>query len=151
MSPWLGGSGTVAFWLNTSQAGNDNVLAAPGILGVDATGSANDIFWGWLDATGHIGVQAGATAGAESSIAVNDGHWHHIALSRNAATGAVQVFVDGFLNGSAISDGGAKTSPFQNIGQIDDSGGAPEHFDGTLDDLMLFNRVLTSAEIRSLM
>ena len=59
LSPHLGGDSTVAFWINTTQAGNDDVFLAPGLIGIDAAGTANDVFWGWLDGDGHIGIQAG--------------------------------------------------------------------------------------------
>jgi MSHA biogenesis protein MshQ len=59
--------------------------------------------------------------------------------------------VDGVLSGSATSETGVKTTPFRSIGRIDDTGGAPTYFNGTLDDLYVFNRVLTGDEIRSLM
>ena len=125
LSPHLGGDSTVAFWINTTQAGNDNVFLAPGVIGIDAAGTANDIFWGWLDGDGHIGVQAGNLPGATSANPINDGQWHFIAMTRNASTGRVEVYVDGELSGSALSDTGRRAAPFANIGRIDDTGGAP--------------------------
>lgn len=151
LSQVLGGSGTIAFWIRTTQTGNNTMWQAPGVLGVEAAGDGNDVFWGWLDASGRIGVQAGDVAGAKSANPINDGRWHHIALTRDATTGAVQVYVDGQLSGSATSDPGVKTTPFQSIGRIDDTGGSPTYLNGTLDDLYVFNRVLTGDEVRSLM
>jgi hypothetical protein len=150
LSAVLGGSGTVAFWINTTQTGNNTMWMAPGVLGVEAAGDGNDVFWGWLDATGRIGVQAGNTAGAKSANPINDGQWHHVALTRDATTGAVEVYVDGQLSGSATSDTGVKTTPFGSVGRIDDTGGTPAYLAGALDDLYLFSRVLTGDEIRSL-
>jgi MSHA biogenesis protein MshQ len=151
LSPVLGATGTVAFWIRTTQTGNNTMWQAPGVLGVESAGDGNDIFWGWLDATGRIGVMAGNAAGAKSANPINDGAWHHVALTRNATTGAVQVYVDGVLSGSATSETGVKTTPFASVGRIDDTGGTPTHLNGTLDDLYVFNRVLTASEIASLM
>ena len=151
LSPTLGASGTVAFWIMTTQVGINSMWQAPGVLGVESAGDGNDVFWGWLDATGRIGIQAGNTAGAKGASAINDGVWHHVALTRNAATGAVQVYVDGTLSGSATSETGVKTTAFRSIGQIDDTGGTPTSFQGVLDDLLIFNRVLTATEIQALM
>ena len=151
ISPTLGGFGTVAFWMMSTQTGNNTMWQAPGILGVESAGDGNDVFWGWLDATGRIGIQAGNTAGAKSANPINDGQWHHVALTRDAATGAVQVYVDGALSGSATSEAGVKTTAFSNIGRIDDTGGTPTHLVGALDDVLIFNRVLNVDEIHSLM
>jgi MSHA biogenesis protein MshQ len=147
----LGGTGTVAFWIRTTQVGNNTMWQAPGVLGVESAGNGNDVFWGWLDATGRIGIMAGNTAGAKSTNPINDGQWHHVALTRNAATGVVQVFADGVLNASATSETGVKTTPFASLGRIEDTGGTPMYFNGTLDDVRVFNRVLTASEIAGLM
>jgi hypothetical protein len=150
LSADLGGDSTVAFWINTTQAGNDDVFLAPGVIGIDAAGIENDIFWGWLTSAGHIGVQAGDTPGAASATPINDGQWHFVAMTRNADSGRVKVYVDGELSGSALSAPGQRTAPVANIGRIDDAGGAPTHFDGTLDQLRLFSRVLTADQILAL-
>ena len=34
---------------------------SPGITGVEQAGLDNDVFWGWIDDTGRIGVMAGDT------------------------------------------------------------------------------------------
>jgi MSHA biogenesis protein MshQ len=117
---------------------------------VESAGDGNDIFWGWLDATGRIGIQAGNTAGAKSANPINDGQWRHVALTRDAATGRVEVYVDGQPSGSATSDVGVKTTAFRTVGRIDDTGGTPTYFQGAVDDLLIFNRVLTADEVRAL-
>jgi hypothetical protein len=150
-SQWLGVTGTVAFWLRTTQTGHNTAWHAPGILGVESAGNGNDIFWGWLDASGRIGIQAGNGSAAKSTAAVNDGQWHYIALTRNASTGQVRVYVDGVANGTATSETGTKSTAFRSIGRIEDTGGTPAYFSGVLDNLRIYNRVLTAQEIASLM
>ena len=124
---------------------------APGVLGVESAGDGNDVFWGWLDATGRIGVQAGNMAGAKSANPINDGQWHHIALTRDATTGAVQVYVDGVLSGSATSETGVKTTA---VPQHRPHRRHRRHADVLRRHARrpaVFNRVLTADEIRSLM
>jgi glucose/arabinose dehydrogenase len=151
LSRWLGGTGTAAFWLRTTQVGNNTAWLAPGVLGVESAGNGNDVFWGWLDAVGRIGIQAGNTPGAKSAGPVNDGRWHHIALTRDAASGAVQVYVDGVRSGSARSDAGVKTTAFRSLGRIEDTGGTPTYLTGALDDVRLYGRVLMRTEIQGLL
>lgn len=95
-------------------------------------------------------MQAGDTAGAKSAAQVNDGQWHHVALTRDQATGRVEVYVDGTPSGSATSVIGVKTSPFRSIGRTDDTGGTPTGFVGAVGDFLVFNRVLTADVIRGL-
>ena len=44
LSQWLGGTATMAFWINTTQVGNNTAWQAPGISGLEVAGGANDVF-----------------------------------------------------------------------------------------------------------
>ncbi len=149
LNQWLGGTATLTAWIKTTQVGSSVFWQAPGITGTEQYGGSNDIFWGWIDDTGRIGLQAGNTVGARSANPINDGAWHFLALTRDSASGAVKVYVDGALSGSATSDAGFKSSSFYNIGSIGDSGGTPGYLKGALDDVRIYNRVLTAGEVSS--
>jgi len=123
---------------------------APGVTGVESNGDGDDVFWGWLDADGNIGVQAGDQAGAQSTTAVNDGSWHHVVLTRDAASGDVQVYVDGTLEDSATSRQGTIGTTFSSIGRIEDTGGTPAYFDGRLEDVQVYDSVLSAGEVGTL-
>jgi len=49
-----------------------------------------------------VGVEVGnnGTTGVCGNTIVDDGNWHHIAVTRNATNGAVRLFVDGQLDAS---------------------------------------------------
>ncbi|MBA3685406.1 MAG: PQQ-dependent sugar dehydrogenase [Planctomycetes bacterium] len=150
LAPTLGGTATVTAWIRTSQIGHGTFWLAPGITGVEQAGAGNDIFWGWLDGSGRIGMQAGDAPSAKSANPINDDSWRHIALTRNAATGMVQVYVDGSLSGSATSGTGQKTTPIRSLGRIEDTGGTPAYLHGVLDDVRIYNRVLSPAEVNAI-
>jgi hypothetical protein len=150
LSQWLGGTATMAFWINTTQVGNNTAWQAPGISGVEVAGGANDVFWGWIDASGSIRISAANGSAASSSVPVNDGDWHHIALQRDSSNGAVGVFVDGVISDTAVSTSGLMTTAFTSIGRIEDTGGSPNHFVGELDDLRIYSRLLSEVEIEAL-
>jgi hypothetical protein len=150
LNQWLGTTASLAFRIRTTQTGNDSVALAPGLLGSSSSGDANDAYWGWLDGSGRIGVQTGDAAGATSADPINDNLWHHIVLTRDAATGVVEVYADGSPSGSATGDTGAKTAPLAMLGRIAHPGGSPAFFGGVLDDLAVFDRVLTADEVLSL-
>jgi hypothetical protein len=156
LSPVLGGTATLAAWVRTTQVGNNASWEAPGITGVEQARGGNDIRWGYLNATGHIGIQAGDGGSIVSTVPINDGRWHHVAITRDASTGQVRLYIDGNLNITGTSATGLKTSRFFTIGATTDvandgitrTGAA--YFNGSLDDIRIFNSVLGATEVASL-
>jgi hypothetical protein len=144
---WLGKTATLSCWIKTKQTGNATFWQAPALAGVEEAGGGNDIFWGFLDAGGHIALQAGDSGSVVSSTAVNDGRWHHVVLTRKTGDGAVQVYVDGKLEAEGASDGEEKTTAFKALGRRENTGGPPAYFQGMLDEVRLYNRVLTAEEV----
>jgi len=144
------GTSSLSTWIRTSSEGDDTFWAAPGITGVEETGGGNDIFWGWIDGTGQIGVQAGDDSGSQSPTAVDDGQWHHVVLTYRASDGNSRVFVDGELVDEERTATGGTTTPFSSIGRIEDTGGTTDYFNGQIDEVRSYDRVLTSDEAEDL-
>jgi autotransporter-associated beta strand protein len=142
----LGGTASLSFWLRTTQTGAVSAATAPGLAGAAGSGGLQ---WGWLDTAGRIGLSMDNLLVSHSSDPVNDGRWHHLVLTRDSATGAGQVFVDGTLSGSAIGPTGARSSAFSSLARIE-NGGSPNYFKGRLDQVHVFNRVLGTAEVAML-
>jgi hypothetical protein len=150
LSQWLGGTASLSAWIKTTQTGRNDMYEAPGITGVDSTGDANDVFWGWLDPMGRIVIQTGNGANARSLNPVNDGQWHHVGFTRDAGTGQVKVYVDGALNATATSDIGVKTTRFYSLGRIEHTGGGAAYFRGQLDEIRIYSFVLSDSDMRAL-
>ena len=90
-------------------------------------------------------------SGLESSIAINDGIFHHVALMRQGAT--LSLYLDGVLNESVNTPGIANINNASDllVGQsICNFYGGPQPFSGALDELAVFNRALSSSEIAAL-
>ncbi len=138
---------SMSFWIKTIQTGNDTNWLAPGVAGIEQSGGRDDIFWGWLDASGHIGISKWDTPSAKSSVAINDGVFHHIVLTRESASGAYKIYIDGVLNKSGTTGAGDVGTSFSSIGRIEDTAGTPEYLAADLDEIMVFNRVLTDAQV----
>jgi hypothetical protein len=155
LSPVLGATATLTAWIKTTQLGNNTLWSAPAITGVEQSGASNDIRYGYIDAAGHIGVGAGNT-GVVSTSVVSDGTWHHVAFTRDSTTGLCQVYVDGVLQASVTSDTGNKTSVFKLIGaqSVVASDGVTSqgatYFNGSLDDVRIYNQVLTANDIKGI-
>ena len=150
LNQWLGGTASLSAWIKTTQIGKGDFFRSPGITGVESAGDNNDIFWGWLDATGRIALQAGNGDSARSLNPINDGQWHHVGLTRDANTGQVKVYVDGALNATATSEPGIKTTKFFSLGRIEVTGGSANFFQGQLDEVRIYNYVLSASDIQAL-
>ncbi len=152
LAPTLGSTSTLDFWILTQQTGSDTHSLAPAVTGVDQASSTNDIDWGTINASGRIGIYVGDAGGVYSTNPINNLQWHNVALTRDATTGIVQIYVDGVLNASSGFDTGAKSSAFTLIGglSVRNSSGTltgGNYFNGLLDEVRIYNRVLTPAEI----
>jgi len=151
LSDLLNGSTSLAFWIKTTQTGNNTSWLAPGVAGREVVGNTDDIFWGWLDATGHIGLGTGDLYGAKSVTSVNDGIWHHIVLTRNASNGAYTVYVDGVQERAGTLASGVIGASYSSLGRVEDSAGTPLYFSGDLDEIYIFDGVIDSAKVNELM
>ncbi|MGJ7614340.1 MULTISPECIES: RICIN domain-containing protein [unclassified Variovorax] len=144
----LGGTASLSFYMKTTQAGAANSWTAPGLFGRDQVSGTDDVFWGWLDTGGRIKLSVGNEAGATSAAAVNDGAWHHVVLTRDAASGAQAVYVDGAKTSSAgLTGNKGLANKFQVLGQIQ---GNTALFKGTLAEVRVYGRVLNDAEVATL-
>ncbi|WP_293750997.1 DUF2341 domain-containing protein [uncultured Paraglaciecola sp.] len=145
----LNSTASLSFWIKTTQSGNNAAWAAPGILGIEQRRGSNDIFWGYLDASGHMRIQKGSSSSAQSSTAVNDDVWHHIVLTWDSTSGNTQVFVDGNLESSVRSSAGDVSNTFSSIGRIEGSF-SRENFNGQLDELLVFNLLLSASDVSAI-
>lgn len=148
---WLGSSATLTAWIKTTGKGDNFGPNAPGIAGGTARGGPaqdQDSIWGMLDANGRIGAQFGwSGAAVVSTQPVNDGTWHHVAITRNAATGEVRVYVDGMLSNSGTSATGTMKRRFWSIGRID---GSQRYWPGALSEVRIYDQVLSDQEIQDI-
>jgi len=150
---YLKTTASLSFWIKTTQVGNNTDWRAPGITGVEETGGSDDIFWGWLDANGHIGISKGNNDNdSSSSIAINDNTWHHIVLMRDADNGDVKIYIDGSLDKSGSTDAGVVGTSFSSIGRIENTGNVSnaKYFNGTIDELKVYTRLLKASQVQDI-
>lgn len=87
---------------------------------------------------------------------VNDNEWHHLAFTRNGTTGFSQVYIDGVFRGSGtLPSGVLQVDPGGLIlGREQDCLGGcfdlNQEFEGAMDEVRFYNRVLSEAEIQQL-
>ena len=149
LAPILGRTATMTAWVKTTQTGSDRPWDSPGIAGNEDTSGGNDIFWGWMDNNGKICIQAGDRDGAKSTSAINDDTWYHVAMTRHFVTGKVQVYINGVPGTPTSSESGLKLRSFADIGRVLNVDGAGNHryFNGEIDELRIYDYVLSDTEI----
>jgi len=146
----LRGTSSLSFWIKTTQTGNNTAWMAPGITGIEQHGGTDHIYWGWLDASGHIGLTVGNNNTTKSSTAINNGSWHHIVLTRDAGSGAYAIYIDRNLDASGTSSTGTIGNTFSSIGRIEDTGSTPNYFIGRLDELKVYEQVLSLSQVQAI-
>jgi hypothetical protein len=143
---------TVTMWVKTTDtAGNAGGQWWSGKGLVDGWSGSIGPDWGTAIVSGKFALGVGSVNGdttVASSANINDGAWHHLAATRNNTTGAMQVYVDGVLRGSGTGPTGSRTLPtVLCIGALQPGS---NYLNGTLDDVRLFNRILTAGDIAAL-
>lgn len=128
-----------------------------------ATSGGHSIFWGynindhsqlWLraePASNRIRglIQSGSTSAVVASTqAYNNDAWHHVALQRSGTT--LSLWVDGAVVGTATAPTGSISPgrPFNfDVGRKLDGS---DYFQGQLDEVRIYKRALTAAELASI-
>jgi hypothetical protein len=143
---------TVAMWVKTTDtAGTAGAQwwSGKGLVDGEVGGGGAD--WGTAIVNGKFVLGVGSAGGdttIASSMNINDGTWHHVAATRNNASGAMAVYVDGVLRGSGTGPTGSRTFPPNlRIGSLQTGN---NFLNGTLDDVRLYDRILTTNEIAAL-
>lgn len=146
---------TVAFWVQGVGAGQNDLRAfAEGSMTSNnplltfGTGNSTDVN---VQPLPHIFLRdLGGTARIDyrSTNAVFNGEWRHVALVDN--NGALSVYVDGVLDSTRTYTKSTAPDETVSIGAIQRA--AVSHwFKGAVDELALWNRALTQAEVQSLL
>jgi len=142
---------TVALWVRTTDTGGTGQWwSGKGLLDGEVNGGAAD--WGAVVLDGRFALGMGQPdTTVSSSITINDGNWHHLVATRDNTSGAMNVYVDGVPRGSGAGPTGPRTAPpTLRIGSIQ-TGVASGFLNGAIDDVRLYDRVLTASEVAALL
>jgi Concanavalin A-like lectin/glucanases superfamily/Chitobiase/beta-hexosaminidase C-terminal domain/Viral BACON domain len=142
---------TVAAWVKTSN--NSRVEA---IISRYAAGGSETGYLFRTDPSGHLEVKIGGmnSPGRSATLidtgkTINDGHWHHVAAVITLGQG-VSFYIDGLLSSresdNITSHAGGAALQIGNNGWADYG----SHFTGSMDDVNIYNRALTAAQLAAL-
>jgi hypothetical protein len=139
---------TVGCWMKTSSHGADT--------GYLVAKNNFDTVGYFLNVASAKAVFACDTGGnTTSSTSVNDGNWHFIVGTREVSGGnkIMKIYVDGVLDATGSTVAGQDLQNAQNLAlgmQQINSSAYQAPFNGSIDDVFIFNRNLTSTEISNL-
>lgn len=146
LAPVIGANSTMSFWIKTNSTGSSQFFNSPAVTGVREDSAFNEIYYGWLNNSGFIGIAAKDSAPANSNYVINDDNWRFVTMSRQASNGAVKFYVNGILVNSGTTGVGAITTAFSRFGY---RGGPSARFlTAALDGIRINNSILTDARVR---
>ena len=130
---------TLSVWIKTTSSSEGNVFAA------------NDASSGYALMFGIQGSNPYRWDGADAQYApaVNDNQWHMLTLVRNGGTGT--IYVDGTLRATWASSFTWTGITRWSIGQEWDDANPSDFYTGAVDDVRIYNRALTPADILKVM
>jgi hypothetical protein len=137
---------TISFWIKTSQIGGSGAwYLGKGLVDAETPGVVFDFGTSLMNSKLAFGVYA-TTISSTSNI--NDNQWHHCVATRSGSNGEMKVYVDGGLpEATAVETTASLISPPRiTIGRIQTVG---YYFKGLMDDVAIWSRVLSQAEIQN--
>jgi PKD repeat protein len=152
------GDYSVAVWINSSAVNGTNRRQMM-IWMESGFGSGDLQTWMRLYSNASrnitLNVEKGGTihvAPAVAGSSIADDTWHHVVCTRNAT--GTRIYLDGAQVGSANTSSGFDTvnpaCPYFKIGMQQTTSTFSNLFDGMLDDLIVYKKALTLAEVQTL-
>jgi hypothetical protein len=134
---------TVTAWIKTDSLGSSNGIVGLGYAWRLRGGSGGNAAFQVMNTD--------PVSAATGTWPVNDGTWHHVAGAYDGTE--YKLYIDGKTNVSIASSGvlkGGATAYYGTIGaHYKRSDGAPKmFFEGLIDDVRIYDRVLSEQEIR---
>ena len=130
-------TGTIEAWIKTADAGS-------GYRGIVTKAYAYGLFL--LDNRLVAFNWTPGNAGIDTGIYLNDGKWHHVALSfQSGVTNGAQVYVDGSAVGSPFTYGVSNNGYDATIGGS--SNVTTQNFIGTIDEVRFWDKAFNATEI----
>ncbi|MCX6344461.1 MAG: hypothetical protein NT018_05225 [Armatimonadetes bacterium] len=140
---------TISFFVKTTQTSptGSQWYNGNGIVDAEVGGVTDDFGISYLNSKVAFGVGNGDTT-LQSTSTINGGSWKHVACTRNSATGQMKVYINGVLEATTTGPTGAKSVPAtMHFGNLQTN---INYFSGAIDQVKIFNSVLTATDITNL-
>jgi hypothetical protein len=148
------GSHSLSFWYKSNNTGQDNKR----LLTIKGT----TISSGWNNYNNSLGFYTGAGVSSGSNAvagvtrvaqipdaSINNNVWHHLAYTISSTT-SWNIYLDGTAYSGAVSGEGRSFNSGSRFAVTTYDGGDSYNTIGGVDQIRLFNRILTASEIEDL-
>jgi len=135
------GSFTIEAWVRPTNRDNPTFQ----VIVNKRAGSANEGFNMYLD-SGRVAIRTNSSTRLRGTTKIPDDIWTHVAATYDATGGVFTVYVNGSSNGTVTI---AAAAPLASTDSLTIGKGFNDPFNGWMDDIRLWNRALTSTEIRN--
>ena len=135
------GSGTLEFWAKPWTVDTSAQEDGSSFI-VGSTAGTDDRYYFYQDDT-TFGARLGGNTGAEIDNAFSAGVWTHIIATYNGVD--VLLYLNGEYNNAGTYSGNDASPDSVKIGSY---GNPKDYFDGIIDEVKIYNRVLSVEEIR---
>ena len=146
---------SISCWVQTSSASSNQ-----GILSFARDTDFHNEMMLSLDADGttlfYLKDPNVGDAFIHGSVPVNDGMWHNLTATRNSATGVCKIYIDGVLDTEGLLPTGILKIAANGVVFGNDQDcpggclGSDRQFIGSLDDIYIFNKILSDTEIQEI-
>ncbi|MEN9883754.1 MAG: hypothetical protein RLZZ420_971, partial [Bacteroidota bacterium] len=144
----ISGDFTIEFWVKTTQtASTGQWYNGRGIVDGEVGGVSTDYGVALVGTklafgVGQLTTNSDITITSTSNI--NTGSWFHVAVTRQGSNGAMKIYINGVLETSGTGPTAARTTGIKIGGN---NARTDLNFNGTLDELRIWNVVRTAEEI----
>jgi signal peptidase I len=146
-------SGPAAFsveaWFKTTSSNGGRILGFGNGSGVNASSTVDRQLYLGTNGKTYFGVGSSKTVVASAST-LDNGAWHHVVGTYTSGSRGMKLYVDGKLQGSATATP-VSMSGYWRAGAEGMSGWTSnpgQYFDGTLDELAVYNKALTASQVK---
>jgi hypothetical protein len=140
----LTGDVTVSAWIKPTAVGTERTVVSKRYeyeLGAITAAAPHPLKWTHKAA-------GGAVVSGQLTTSTDPDRWHHVVLVRDGTAREVRGYEDGTLNATGAYSAPPATSTYNlNIGR---NPGGGQHFKGLVDEVRIYNRTLSPAEVQEL-
>ena len=137
---------SISFWVKTTTTGNSgNWYAGKGLIDGEVGGVVNDFGTSISGSKLAFGIGNPDTT-IYSTSDINNGRWNHIMVTRSKNTGQIKIYINGKNEATGVGNTNSLTATSNlKIGCIQTG---IYYFDGSIDEVKIYNYVLTDEEIK---
>lgn len=133
-------------WINTIYGKGGTNWKAGYLIGVRGDNDAAGM--------GGVGILVSAAGGGKETYTdkdVNDNKWHHVVGVYSRSAGEIRAYIDGKLEQAIAADKGIDLTNEDDarIGRSSPGSDSADWYAGSIDEVRLYNRALTDAEVET--